>query len=68
MSPRCRRTYRLSKTALEGDVPKEIHRAVRETEAKLEYIRFGVNAARERDEVEKALQQLEPILASHGAV
>jgi hypothetical protein len=54
--------------ALEGDVPKEVHRALRQMEAQLEYIRFGVNEAREREEVEKVLQKLEAVLASHGAV
>jgi hypothetical protein len=54
--------------ALEGDVPREIHEIVRRTAEELEYISFAVNEERERDEVEKALQTLEAVLASHDAL
>ena len=54
--------------ALEGDVPKDIHRAVRWAGAELEYIRFAVAEACERDEVERVLQELEAVLASRAAI
>ena len=54
--------------ALEGDVPRKIHEVVRRTAEEIEYVRFAVNEGRERDEVERALQKLEAVLARHGAL
>jgi hypothetical protein len=54
--------------ALEGDVPKEIHEAVRRTAEELEYIRFAVTEDREHDDIENARQELEAVLAGQGAL
>jgi hypothetical protein len=46
-------------SALEGDVPKEIHDAVRKAEAWVDSIRFTVNVAEQPREVGRVLDELE---------
>lgn len=48
-------------SALEGDVPTEIHAAVRQAEARLERIRFTVNQVDRPTEVGRVLDQLEGV-------
>ena len=60
--------FQAVETALEGDVPREIHRALHNAAEDLESIRFTVDVPRESEAVEGVLQQLEAVLRNHGAL
>ena len=49
-------------SALEGDVPKEIHEAIRKAEARVDSIRFTINEADRPAEVGRVLGELEAVV------
>lgn len=52
-------------SALEGDVPKEIHAAIQRAEAWVDSIRFTMNAADQPAEIERVLAELEGVVRRH---
>ena len=52
-------------TALEGDVPRDIHDEISNAENSIELIRFTVNSAEQRAAVEDVLQRIEATISRH---
>jgi hypothetical protein len=51
--------------AMEGDIPREIREAVLVAEGDIDIIRFTYGEARQAAEVDKAVSELEELIAEH---